>query len=280
VKKFNVGLVGYGKMGKIYIKEINKNKNFKVIEILRHKNFKKETNIIKKFFNSKKINLFIISSPIKTHFKYLKYAYKAKKNIIVEKPLVENLSQLNKLIKINKNFSKKIMIHHNDVLNFEKLRIAKKINDNANIKRVEMSYGKNEIVNKYKDPFIDWLPHPLAIIVNFFNKIKKFKILNYSRSLKKKIVKEKLRIVFDLQNFKIFLNFSNNFNSPRKKIIIYKKNRNLFYDGYEKQNQRSVKLLLKKFNKISRINDVNSNVKVYELLFQIKKLLKKRKFNF
>ena len=276
MKKFNVGLVGYGKMGKIYIKEINKNKNFRVIEILRHKNSKKETNIIKKFFNSKKINLFIISSPIRTHFKYLKYAYEAKKNIIVEKPLVENLSQLNKLIKINKNFSKKIMIHHNDVLNFEKLKIAKKINNNDNIKRVEMSYGKNEIVNKYKDPFIDWLPHPLAIIVNFFNKIKKFKILNYSRGLKKKIIKEKLRIVFDLQNFKIFVNFSNNFNSPQKKIIIYKKNQNLFYDGYEKQNQKSVKLLLKKFNKISRINDVNSNVKVYELLFKIKKLLKKR----
>ena len=167
MKKFNVGLVGYGKMGKIYIKEINKNKNFRVIEILRHKNFNKETNIIKKFFNSKKINLFIISSPIRTHFKYLKYAYEAKKNIIVEKPLVENLSQLNKLIKINKNFSKKIMIHHNDVLNFEKLKIAKKINNNDNIKRVEMSYGKNEIINKYKDPFIDWLPHPLSIIVNF-----------------------------------------------------------------------------------------------------------------
>ena len=276
MKKFNVGLVGYGKMGKIYIKEINKNKNFRVIEILRHKNSKKETNIIKKFFNSKKINLFIISSPIRTHFKYLKYAYEAKKNIIVEKPLVENLSQLNKLIKINKNFSKKIMIHHNDVLNFEKLKIAKKINNNDNIKRVEMSYGKNEIINKYKDPFIDWLPHPLSIIVNFFNKIKKFKILNYSRGLKKKIIKEKLRIVFDLQNFKIFVNFSNNFNSPQKKIIIYKKNQNLFYDGYEKQNQKSVKLLLKKFNKISRINDVNSNVKVYELLFKIKKLLKKR----
>ena len=48
----------------------------------------------------------------------------------------------------------------------------------------------------------------------------------------------------------------------------------------KKKNQKSVKLLLKKFNKISRINDVNSNVKVYELLFQIKKLLKKRKFNF
>ena len=58
--------------------------------------------------------------------------------------------------------------------------------------------------------------------------------------------------------------------------MIYKKNRNLFYDGYKKQNQKSVKLLLEKFNKTSRINDVNSNIEVYELLFKIKKLLKKK----
>ena len=55
MKKFNVGLVGYGKMGKIYIKEINKNKNFQIIEILRYKNFKNEANRIKNFFNSKKL---------------------------------------------------------------------------------------------------------------------------------------------------------------------------------------------------------------------------------
>ena len=62
------------------------------------------------------------------------------------------------------------MIHHNDVLNFEKLKIAKKINNNDNIKKRRNVYGKNEIINKYKDPFIDWLPHPLAIIVIFLTK--------------------------------------------------------------------------------------------------------------
>ena len=61
MKKFNVGLVGYGKMGKIYIKEINKNKNFQIIEILRYKNFKNEANRIK-IFLIQKINLFIITS--------------------------------------------------------------------------------------------------------------------------------------------------------------------------------------------------------------------------
>ena len=72
MKTFNVGLIGYGKMGKIYAKEIKKKKEFKIVDILEHKNILKNPNVIKKFFKSKKINLFIISSPISTHFKYLK----------------------------------------------------------------------------------------------------------------------------------------------------------------------------------------------------------------
>ena len=51
---------------------------------------------------------------------------KNKKNIIVEKPLVKNFNELKKLSKLNRNFKQKIMIHHNDILNFEKFKIFKK----------------------------------------------------------------------------------------------------------------------------------------------------------
>ena len=61
MKIFNVGLVGNGKMGKIYVNEIKKNINFKIIDILDHKNLKKKPVLIKKFFNSKK--LIYLSSP-------------------------------------------------------------------------------------------------------------------------------------------------------------------------------------------------------------------------
>ena len=37
MKIFYVGLIGYGKMGKIYEKEIKKIKGFKIVEILRKK---------------------------------------------------------------------------------------------------------------------------------------------------------------------------------------------------------------------------------------------------
>lgn len=135
MKFFNVGIIGYGKMGRIYAKEIKKQKKFKLIDILKHQNLLKNPKIIEKFFKSKKINLFIISSPIDTHFEYLKYAYKSNKNIIIEKPLVENENQLRELIKLNKNYKKKVMIHHNDVINFEKINFMNNLQDFENIKK-------------------------------------------------------------------------------------------------------------------------------------------------
>ena len=273
MKIFNVGLIGYGKMGKIYAKEIKKKKEFQIVDILEHKNILKNPNVIKKFFKSKKINLFIISSPINTHFKYLQHAYKEKKDIIIEKPLVENNGQLKKLKLLNKDYKKKVMIHHNDLLNIENMNFIDNLSD---CKKIEMFYGKKELVNSYKKPFFDWLPHPLSIIINFIGEPKNFKILKYTKKVTNNLVLEELKLIFNFSNFQIFLNFSNNLKSPSKKIILYKNNKNKIYDGYAKKNQKTIKLLLDKFYKVNKINDINTNLKVYELLFKIKKQLQKK----
>jgi predicted dehydrogenase len=275
VKVLNVGLIGYGKMGKRYVREIISNKNFRIEEILNHKNLKKEPYLIKKFFNSKKIDLFIISSPVHTHFKYLNHAIKANKGIIIEKPLVKNFNQLEKLIHLNKDFKKKIIIHHNDVLNLENTKLVKNLKDNKKIQKIEMFYGKRDHINLEPKPYFDWLPHPLSFITNFLGEPKKYKIQSYKRKKNKGLIKEKLNIVFNFENFEICLNFSNNFKIPSKKIIIYKNNKKTIYDGYKKSNQRSIKLLLDKFHKKNKINDISTNIKTYKLLFEIeKKLLK------
>ena len=276
MKTFNVGLIGYGKMGKIYAKEIKKKKEFKIVDILEHKNILKNPDVIKKFFKSKKINLFIISSPISTHFKYLQHAYKEKKDIIIEKPLVENNNQLKKLKLLNKDYKKKVMIHHNDLLNFENMNFIDNLSD---CKKIEMLYGKRELVNSYKKPFFDWLPHPLSIIINFIGEPKKFKILKYTKKVTNNLVLEELKLIFNFSNFQIFLNFSNDLKSPSKKIILYKNNKNMIYDGYAKKNQKTIKLLLDKFYKVNKINDINANLRVYELLFKIKKQLQKKYTN-
>jgi predicted dehydrogenase len=268
MKLFYVGIIGYGKMGKIYADEIKKNRGYKIIDIFNYNKLGNKPHLVKKFFYSKKTNLLVISSPINTHFKYLKYAYKSEKNIIVEKPLVENSYQLKKLLQLNKNFKKKIMIHHNDVLNLEKLKFLKKNNINK-LKKIEMFYGTKNMKNSYKKPLLDWLPHPLAVIVKFFNKRLQFKILEYSTQIKKNLIYIKIILFFKSNNIPIFVNFSNDLNKATKKIIFYTKNKQFIYDGYMNKNKRTIKLLLEKFCKYKIINDLDLNFRVYKFLFQI-----------
>ena len=273
-KIYNVGLIGYGKMAKMFKKEINCTKKFRLIKIISKRDIKENTQTIKNFFKLEKLNLIIIASPINSHFEYLNHAIKNQKNVIVEKPLVENFNQLKKLYLINKNNKKKIMIHHNDFLNFEKFKIFKKIKNFKKLQKVEMIYGNKEIINKYKKPFFDWLPHPLSIIVKYFGIPKRFNILEYTKFKKKGKLKENLKIEFIFSGYKIFLNFSNFLKKKTKKIFIFQNNKKEIYDGYKEKNRKTIKILLKKFYEKKRINDISTDLRIYKLLFKIDNKLK------
>ncbi len=275
MKKYYVGLIGRGKMSKAFQKEIKESNKFNLVKIISKRDIIKNRQIIKKFFKSKKCNLIIITSPVKSHFKYLSLAIKNKKNIIIEKPLVENVNELKKVITLNRNYKKKIMIHHNDVLNFERFKIFK---DNyKKFKKIEMTYGKKEVVNSNKKPFFDWLPHPLALIIRYFGYPKKFKIIKFLRKKSGSKILEELKIEFLFYDLKIFLIFSNFLKKRTKKIYIFKNNKKEIYDGYKKKNRRTIKILLEKFYKENKINEIFSFYKVYMLLFKIENKLKKLK---
>jgi len=194
MKIYNVGLIGRGKMSKAFQKEIKKTNKYSIIKIISKRDIVNKKQQIKKFFENDKCDLIIITSPLSSHFKYLSLAIKNKKNIIVEKPLVENLIELKKIYSLSRNFKKKIMIHHNDVLNFEKFKIL--MNDYKKLNKIEMIYGKKEIINSYKKPFFDWLPHPLALMVKYFGYPKKFNIIKFSKKKYLNIILEDLKIEF------------------------------------------------------------------------------------
>jgi len=61
-------------------------------------------NNIKKIQNDKNINSIYIATPPNFHFFYIKTFCRFKKNIICEKPLVKNLSELKKLILVKKKY--------------------------------------------------------------------------------------------------------------------------------------------------------------------------------
>ena len=277
MKVYNIGLIGRGKMGKAFQGEIEKSNKFNLVKIFSKRDMRKKKQNIRKFFRSNIFDLIIITSPVDSHYQYLNYAMKNKKHIIVEKPLVENFNELKKLSKLNRNFKQKIMIHHNDILNFEKFKIFKKSYKNS--KKIEMIYGKKDIKNSTKKPYFDWLPHPLALIVKYFGFPKKFKILNYSKTKKESGLFEELKIEFSFKRLKIYLMFSNFLKNKTKKIFIFKNVKKEIYDGYKKKNQRSIKLLLEKFYKKNKINEISLFFKSYDLLFKIEKNIEKRIIN-
>ena len=277
MKVYNIGLIGRGKMGKAFQGEIEKSNKFNLVKIFSKRDIRKKKQNIRKFFRSNIFDLIIITSPVDSHYEYLNYAMKNKKNIIVEKPLVKNFNELKKLSKLNRNFKQKIMIHHNDILNFEKFKIFKKSYKDS--KKIEMVYGKKDIKNSTKKPYFDWLPHPLALIVKYFGFPKKFKILNYSKIKKESGFFEELKIEFSFKRLKIYLMFSNFLKNKTKKIFIFKNVKKEIYDGYKKKNQRSIKLLLEKFYKKNKINEISLFFKSYDLLFRIKKDIERRKIN-
>ena len=277
MKVYNIGLIGRGKMGKAFQGEIEKSNKFNLVKIFSKRDIRKKKQNIRKFFRLNIFDLIIITSPVDSHYQYLNYAMKNKKHIIVEKPLVENFNELKKLSKLNRNFKQKIMIHHNDILNFEKFKIFKKGYKDA--KKIEMIYGKKDIKNSTKKPYFDWLPHPLALIVKYFGFPKKFKILNYSKTKKESGLFEELKIEFSFKRLQIYLMFSNFLKNKTKKIFIFKNVKKEIYDGYKKKNQRSIKLLLEKFYKKNKINEISLFFKSYDLLFRIKKDIERRKIN-
>lgn len=138
-----------------------------------------------------------------------------------------------------------------------------------------MVYGKKEIINTYRKPFFDWLPHPLSVIINFFGKPNNLKVIYYSKKIKNKLIVEKLKLILHLKNFPVILNFSNDLKLSSKTIIVHKNNKPKTYNGYSKINRRSVKLLLEKFYATKKINEININQSVYKLLFRIDKLIMK-----
>lgn len=261
-----VGIIGFGKMGKIYAKELNENKKFLLQNIITKKNIYQKLSLMNLFF--KKNDLIIIATPIKTHLKFIKLAIKNKKNIIIEKPVVQNLPELKKILKLSKNYKKKILIHHNDILNLKKINYFKNTNNLKNIKKIIMNYGNKENNSNIKF-YIDWLPHPISIIQKFFGSPEGFKIIKY----KKNSNHQKLKLLFYFNKIKIFVNLSN-YSKPKKEVFIYNKSKIIKYDGYAKKNQRTVKILLENFLKYKKNNDIKNFYDSYITIFKISKLIK------
>ena len=175
----NIALIGLGRIGRKYFKELEKNKNYNLIKVLRKKNYIRKNSSVKfyinknKFFsnNKKNNNAYIIASPIDTHYEYIKTILTKKAPLIVEKPIVDNIHELKKIKILSHNIKHPVLVNHIDLYNPAFKKLEKKLKLIGNYNKIKIEFGKFKKIYKINKksntifPYFDWLPHPLAIAI-------------------------------------------------------------------------------------------------------------------
>jgi predicted dehydrogenase len=274
-KSLKIALVGYGRFGKKYFKEIKRFKKFELtIIFVGHKTFKKS--FVK--FSLDKISKYnlngaIIATPPNTHFFIAKEFIKRKIPIILEKPATLNLKTVKILNKLSIQNKTSVIVNYSDLFNLNFINILKNKNLIGKVKYAEAFFGK--LLTIYSDknylPYFDWLSHPLAMLNNFFN-------LNLSPKIIKNQIYKKNNCFFQILDidfykkkrklFKIF--FNNSSKLKKRRLFVFGSKGNISYDGYNlKKNYimtKKKKLFFKK-----RITSLNYLLSIfYEVILKKK----------
>jgi len=295
----NIALIGFGRFGKIYYKNLISLKLFKKIIIYRKKNNKKFERLTKNSLKKNNIDLAIVATPVDTHFKIASLLIKNKIPIILEKPAARNLLQIYKLKKISLENKTSVLINYSDLYNENFLKIIKHKNKFGKINFFKINFGKyNGNYNKKNfQPYFDWFPHIFAVVHTLFEEIKDIRIINFSAIKKKNFYFQSISIKFHLfKNFYGNIYFSNNKRKKERKFLIKSYNSKILYDGYNdtnnymKINNKILKLakaeftpmknIILKLYKLRKNNKYYSNfdlsIKVHKTLNKINFLLSKK----
>ena len=302
-------LVGYGKWGTKVERELQYQKKFKINLILtKHKKSNLKNNkIINKKIKLKnyedKFDSAHICSNLNSHYFFAKDLIQLDKNVIIEKPPVQNLKQINKLINLSKNKKKTILVNYIDNFNEGINYIKKNYISNQRITKAEMIYSK--YTNHYKKNFEcinDWLDHPISLAHHLFGLPKKYYITNFKRKKIKNYIQEDLDFNFIYKKFifsikiknskktkikrNFFIETSNsliNYNDNKKKIIIRNKNSNKSI--FLKIKSSPIENLYNNFYKFIKSNKKNNNLNLAKIVLKnklkiLKKLKNKKTFSF
>ncbi len=285
--KINIGLIGYGNIGKKIYNHLLEYKEIKNIYVLKKKKIKINPSIYtneKEFFN-KKFKYCFVATPINTHFKFLKKLINKNKNILVEKPIVNNFKELKEVKKIKKNYNVNYIDLYNPSFNLlaKDVKRVKKIEKiNITIKKYQNIYKSNiDFKSISRLPFFDWLPHPLASIFALLNEKPKIVSINNKFSKRKNFIYQKLKLIFKIKNIKINLFFSNNSKKPVRNIKIFSKKEKFFYYSHKDYENISItksKAIYKKYLNNKLIYEHKN--KKENLFYVIDSVLKNKRNNF
>ncbi|MFX0105194.1 MAG: inositol 2-dehydrogenase [Candidatus Hodarchaeota archaeon] len=126
VKKFTVGVIGAGRIGKIHIENILRkliNVNLKLVADIKindklerwatEMGVSKLTNDAYEIFNDSEIEVVVICSSTDTHTKFIQEAAKANKHVFCEKPIDTDIRRIKETLSIVKETGVKLMVGFN-----------------------------------------------------------------------------------------------------------------------------------------------------------------------
>lgn len=196
-------IIGYGYWSKKNLKYLSNKKIFDSIIIKTRKNyfFFSDGSVLKKNqINkiSKNIKSVHICTPIRSHFSHLK-KFSLFEKTVIEKPFLERISELNRIEKIYRK--KFLIVNYIDIFNPLINKIKKSLRY-KNFNQIILNYSKkNKFYKKKKEFALEWLDHPLSLILFFFKKFPKFKIEVNKLNKKNKLYNQKIIISYFFKNF-------------------------------------------------------------------------------
>ena len=264
ISKKKIIVFGAGYWGTIIVANLLKLgcKNIVVIDksganlLLIRKRFKnKITTSInsEKYLRNKEYKYCFIATPPSQNFKLCKNALLNKKNIFVEKPLVNNLKDIKKLIKIHKkNETSTFMVGYVYCYNDYVKRI-KNIIDKKTLGEIIYIYMSRKNLGPIRndvDVLLDLATHDVSILKFLFDKIPVIK-QNIKYNILNKNNYDISNLHLKLNNIKIDINVSWLHPKKEREIIIIGKKKMLIFDELEEINK------IKIYNKYAYYPKVN-----------------------
>ena len=231
---------------------------------------------------SSKPDIVYVSLTNNLHFKMAKSALKKNCNVIVDKPITQNLIEAEKLIKIAKK--KKLLLAEATVFNYHKAfkEVIKIIGNSRNIIHIQSNFNIPIIKNISQlrqtngDNLMDMSPYAAAIIRLFFKK--KFKI-----SIRKtfynntKLVKN-FYIFCDSQKLTYFGNFGNEREYLSEvKFFSKKKIISINHQAFALPANKKILLTVKENNKLIKINTLKDDA-IKNFMNDVLKSLRNKKY--
>jgi len=242
----NIGLIGGGYWGKNLIREFNKSGVLHTIcdsdkeVLLKHKNDYPEINVTENWsdiITNDVINAVCISLPAEMHYKYVKEALIANKDVFVEKPITLDLEEAIDLVNIASKYNRILMVghllhYHPCIAKIKKLISEDKIGKIINIVCNRLNLGK---FRAQENVLWSFAPHDISVCLSLCDNMVPYKMTCHGQIKLQEGIHDITNSIIESCNG-VYININVNWLNPYKEqrmVIIGEKGMIEFNDTLE-----------------------------------------------